>query len=68
MPKINISDEEYEKFDPDYKLTKDSPCNICGRKSTARLRQRIDDVLWVFGVCDDHFEEFEKVMELMKHV
>ena len=60
MEKIEMTDEEYSLMTPDYVLTKDSPCNVCGRKSTARIRLRIDDKLYVFGACNDHFEELKK--------
>lgn len=59
---IKLNEEEHRRIDPDAELVRHSPCNVCGRKSTARMRLYLENGLNVFAVCDEHFPELFKVL------
>ena len=63
-PDFKMSDKDFNRFDPDAKLVKDSPC-FCGRKSIARMRQYYDGKLFLFAVCEDHIAELKKIIEVL---
>lgn len=52
-------------FDIDAERVKDSPCNVCGRKSTARIRFYDENGLSLFAVCDDHMFILKEMVERM---
>ncbi len=60
---IEMSDEDYNRFDPDAEYVKDSPCTICGRKSIARIRMYNSIGLRLFAVCEDHMDALKEVVE-----
>ena len=69
MNVIEMSDEEYEQFDPTAKLVKDCPCSFCGRKSTLRFRMPIlIDTLYCIAFCPDHIHHVRKLTDRMADV
>jgi len=59
-------DEGFNLFEADAEKVKDSPCNVCGRKSTARIRMYDSTGFSLFAVCDDHIDELKKLVGVMK--
>ncbi len=60
---IEMSEEDFNRFDPDAERVKDSPCSICGRKSIARIRQYREDGLYLFAVCPDHVGSLKEILD-----
>jgi hypothetical protein len=63
---IKLSDSAYNALDPDAARVKDSPCNVCGRKSTARIRWYLENGLNLFAVCNDHFPVLKEIVRKMQ--
>lgn len=57
---------DYNVIDPDAERVKDSPCNVCGRKSTARMRLYLENGLNLFAVCEDHSSILKEMIKGMQ--
>ncbi len=60
---IKTPSEIFNLIDPDAALVKDSPCNICGKKSTARLRLYDENGLNLVAACDDHLLDLKEIVD-----
>lgn len=50
------------------RMSKAAPCGVCGKKSTARFRyfpEKFIGKMYVFGVCDEHFDELKRIVDLV---
>ena len=64
--KPKLGDEFIQQDLANAELVKDIPCQFCGRKSVARLRQYNENKMFFMGFCPDHIFKLKKLTEGIK--